>query len=434
MYKKYKTALKNKILQKLCELGFANGIDGWFTPIKIDFDAQKNTFTVLFPHIFFASWFQNNVQKHFEQAALAIIEEENKEKVIFIYQNPQIYEPTATFLQNKKIVPPVKKFFKDFFYNAKNDFPLAAAQEVAKAEFPLKYNPFVIYGQSGAGKSLILRCIRKAFCSSKFKGKAFFDGAAENFYKKLQQTEVNDFFENNAFFMIHDMHALTLNNEEQNAITYFIELCTQKNKQIIFTSYKAPNREKKFSPSLRSRLSKGLVVELKNSDIDVRMRYAHEQSKKKNIKLSKEQLLIIAQRSENIPMVSGIILKIKAITDITPQNLETMDLENILQSFSGVDKNIQIDDIVSLCSQYFNIEKEHFFTNQRQAEFVFARQICMYLCREYLGLSYASIGKFLGGKDHSTVLHSIKKIKFLTDTNKDVYLSVTELKRKCSTL
>ncbi len=428
--------MKNAFLHKLHTLDFPHSysVEGWLNSLTITYDKVNNTITVVFPHMFFAPWFTQNVQFFFEKVIKLIVQEKYNKNPIFIYQNPKKLLTETQFLKNTKIIPPVADFFKDYFYNVKNELPLAAAQEVAKADFPLKYNPFVIYGQSGMGKSHIIRCIQEALCTRTLQKKEFFSGTAKDFCEKIKLIGIEPFVSSYDFFKLLDLHSLELNTEEQQYLINFIEFCVEKNKQLLCTSIISPSLNKKLSASLRLRLEQGLIMELKKSDIDVRMRYITSLKNRENLKLTKEQTLLIAQHCENIGLIRGVILKIKAFQNITQKKLQTIHIENILDSTKGEEKNLQIEDIISLCSQYFNISKEQFYTSQRNPDIVLARQICMFLCRDFLGLSYASLGKSFGGKDHSTVLHSIKKIKLLLLTNKDIQHKVTELKRKCASI
>ncbi len=426
--------MKDAILQKLYTLGFPHSIEGWLNSLTITYNNANTTLNVVFPHIFFSSWFTQNVQNFFEEATKSVIQEKYNQIPIFIYKNPNKLFSETQFLQKIKCSPSTEDYFKDYFYNTKNELPLAAAQEIAKGDFPLKYNPFVIYGQSGVGKSHIIKCIQKALCAKSFPTKDFFSGTIKDFYREITISGVEEFALKYDFFKILNIHNVQLNAEEQEYIINFIEFCIKNNKQLLCTSIISPNLNKKISASLRLRFEQGLIMELKKSDIDVRMRYTHNLSRKENIKLSKDQILLIAQQCENIGLIRGVILKTKAFQDITNKKLNTVHIENILDSTKGEEKNLHIEDIISVCSQYFNISKEQLCTKQRIPEIVLARQICMYLCRDFLGLSYASIGKFFGNKDHSTVLHSIKKIKLLLPTNKDMQNKVTELKRKCANI
>ncbi len=408
---------------------------GWVSSLSFSYHKHKNCFAVTFPHIFFASWFAQHMQVHFEKALYEIAAENNISLSAIIYKNPIVMTQNKGFSHNSSHTQ-AKDFFEEFIYNTKNTFPVDMAREISKNPFSAMYNPFIIYGKTGVGKTQILHCIENAIQAQhpswqQVQEKLVAFLSLEDLFELLKNTGAKRTAALYRVFIIDKLQNSNKNILAQEDFLYFIEICVEQKKQLIFASSISPDDEKSFTPALRSRLHAGLVVQLKHADIDVRMRFVTRQCKTKGIKLSKEQMLLLAQRCKNISLLQGVILKIFAYQNQYTQKLQTIDIEKILLASGEEEHIVTPHSILSELVTYFEITEEQILSDQRSPDIVRARQISMYLCRDILGLSYPTIGKFFGGKDHSTVIYAIKKIKKLTDRNKHMQKIVTEVKKKC---
>ncbi len=414
-------------LQNYCS---AHDLNKWFEPLNIYYDKENTKLFVIFPHAFFESWFVEQGKNNFEQAVKNISMQNfglipKIEYVISSSTQKKPHDFYASFLKNKQINH-INKSFTNFLYNKKNELTLATSKEIAKNK--VIYNPFLIYGKSGSGKTHILNAIYSDLLN--FKKNIFF-GSANNFYENISTSNIESFVNKFSTFIIDDFHHISVNDDFSPLIIQFIDICIAKKKQLIFATSLPLTAKKKYTEALLSRLTMGLDVKLAKPDIDVRMRFAFTFCNEQNIKISKNQILSISQRCNTIAMMCGILLKVKAFTKLSPKKLSDSELENILTSLGEEKKSITSQDIINISSQYFNIDKKQILNGSRQPQIVQARQIAMYLCRDLLGLSYPNIGKMFGGKDHSTVMYSIKKINLLIDKNKNMQHAVAKIKQKC---
>lgn len=318
--------------------------------------------------------------------------------------------------------------FDDFIVNAKNAFPLAAARQVAEATTPPRYNPFVMCGKSGTGKTHLVRALTAAFVSAY--GQEAVHSASADILAETLLTQGLQAFAPRRALIVDDMQRLAHNSAAQEKLIQLMDLWQDQQKQLIFACSAAPASLQGLEEGLRSRLEVGLVVELKEADIDVRMRFAQWRCRQHNIRLDREHLLLLAQRCAQIRHLSGVILKVAAFHSLEQRHLDTADLENILRS-SGEEKQITGEEIISAVATHMDISTEDILGGKRQPACVRARQWAMYLCREFLGASYPALGRLFGGRDHSTVMHAIKKIDEIVRSNKDAQTLCTELKKKC---
>ncbi len=425
--------LHEELQNKINEIYPLKNIEGWFSALNLQWHMSTHTVDVYFPHIFFQAWFAEEAQYYFEKALCEVIFSAYALTPHIVYKKAIPKQHTSPILTQNTIRQQTD-YFEEFIHNTKNEFPLAIMREIAQKPFVAKYNPFIMYGSSSTGKTQILQCLTKALHKMHALQNRLFYGNTEDIGKFLSALGPQKFCQNYDFFIIDTLDNIQPLLPIQLLFKDFLELCVTEKKQMVFASTISPEQEKSLDNSLRSRLNAGLVVQLKNSDIDVRMRFVVKHMKALGIKLSKEHILLLAQRCKNIAMLRGVLLKIEAFSQHHQGVLQTIDMENILHPFADEEKNLNPEAIVSCIASYFEMNEEHILGNKRDPDMVRARQVSMYLCRDLLGLSYPAIGKFFGGKDHSTVMYAIKKIKKLTDTNKNMQHMVTEIKRKCLAL
>ena len=198
---------------------------------------------------------------------------------------------------------------------------------------------------------------------------------------------------------------------------------------MVFACSGPPQALKTLDERLRSRLESGLVVELMEPDLDVRLRYLQAICKERSLALTRAQLLFLAQRCAQFRLLQGLLLKVEAFHALQQRPLTQADMENIVRT--GVaDKTPGCREILDEVSRNFGLRPDDVLGEKRRPDLVLARQVAMYVCRQRLGLSYPELGRAFGGRDHSTVIHAIKKINKLLVSDKRVQKMVTELERK----
>ena len=160
------------------------------------------------------------------------------------------------------------------------------------------------------------------------------------------------------------------------------------------------------------------------------MRYAQQQAKLRRLILPKDQLLLLAQHCPDIRRLSGVILRAASHRSLLGRDLSEQDLLNIVRQ-SGDSSALTPQLIVSIVGEHCGVPAKEILGEKRRPDLVQARQLAMYLCRELLGHSYPVIGRMFGGKDHSTVMHGVKKIKLLQEHDRLTHTLVTELTKAC---
>ena len=206
------------------------------------------------------------------------------------------------------------------------------------------------------------------------------------------------------------------------AIGPLANLTSQPSMNAVVESLRGQERDTGFDPQR--------LQELADYWADVRLRYAQQQAKFRRLPLSREQLLLIAQHCPDVRRLSGVILRVASHRSLLGRDLSEQDLLNIVRQ-GGDSSALTPQLIVSIVGEHCGVPAKEILGEKRRPDLVQARQLAMYLCRELLGHSYPVIGRMFGGKDHSTVMHGVKKIKLLQESDRLAHSMVTELTKAC---
>ena len=450
--------LKNE-LRDILALQKADDRGDWLESLTLRHDGL--TLHVGFPHFYFAAWFSQHKRDLFEQTLSCRFADEQLPHIV--YEQPvlgpalghlQAWPPQHTEQEGtgeasgqagsgmgvRSTVTPAPKnendAFTAFIANAKNAFPLAAAKEIAEQRAGVTYNPFLLCGRSGTGKSHILRSMAATLRQSHTGNRVILASAARFCADNpawVRHPEL--FWQQYDVLLLDDMQDLAGQSAWQQKLVSCMDACPhapsqgRRAGQMVFACTGQPQALKTLDERLRSRLESGLVVELMEPDLDVRMRYLQAMCKERNMTLSRDQLLFIAQRCSQFRLLQGLLLKVAAFCSVTGCDLSQADLENIVRT--GVaDKTPGCLEILGEVARAMNLRAEDVLGGKRRPDLVLARQVSMYICRRKLGLSYPELGRAFGGKDHSTVIHAIKKIKKILVSDKALQQLVAELELK----
>ena len=454
--------LKNE-LRDILALQKAEDKGEWLESLTLRHDGH--TLHVGFPHFYFAAWFSQHKRDLFEQALSCRFADAQLPHIVYeqptlgpvqgrsqswLFYDAEQQDLGQTGSDQKKsrmtgrtaataAPKPENDAFTAFIANAKNAFPLAAAKEIAEQRADVAYNPFLLCGRSGTGKSHILRSMAATLKQGQTGNRVILASAARFCADNpawVRHPEL--FWQQCDVLLLDDIQDIAGQSAWQQKLVSCIDACpsaaspstgARRGGQMVFACTGQPQALKALDERLRSRLESGLVVELMEPDLDVRMRYLQAMCKERNMSLSRDQLLFIAQRCSQFRLLQGLLLKVAAFCSVTGCELSQADLENIVRT--GVaDKTPGCLEILGEVARAMNLRPEDVLGGKRRPDLVLARQVSMYICRRKLGLSYPELGRAFGGKDHSTVIHAIKKIKKNLVSDKALQQMVTELELK----
>ena len=464
--------LKSTLRQHL-EKVFANQeLAQWFDPLALAVDEDKKLIRVSFPHAFFGQWFMETRRNVFELQLSPFIQgmrivyeggddsfrgKKNRADSPGGKSDDRALSGASSFVRpveaslpensgktdcpadNGAPFPARNAFFllehhrfDTFIGNRKNDFPLAAAQQAVEKALSPAYTPFVIHGQSGAGKTHLLGAMANALLSTA-PGVSFFYGGVD-YLDRMHLSSSRSAPVHEQIIFIDDIQRAYHSSELQDALVTLIDFSHGSRRLLVLCADVHPANSPGVSAKLLSRLTGGLVVELKKPDLDVRRQYLQQKNASHNLGLSKEHILSLAQHHQDIRSIDGLLTRISAYQSLL--NGQDGDIDKLFEHSLGEHPDQRLltpERILDLVAKQFSVNAEDITGKKRDKSVSLARPVAMLLCRELLGLSLVQVGRIFGGRDHSSVLYSLHKIKALQESNKDTNSKVTTLKQMCLT-
>ncbi len=328
-----------------------------------------------------------------------------------------------------------KYTFENFVIGSSNRFAHAAA--VAVAEAPGKsYNPLMIYGPSGLGKTHLLHGIghyvlqyfpqvRVKYVSTEELTNDFINAISENRTVEFRRT-----YRDIDVLLIDDIQFLESKIQTQEEFFHTFNTLHNAQKQIVMTSDRPPKALEALEPRLRSRFEWGLLTDIQPPDLETRIAILRKKASAEHLMATPEVLEFIGGKiATNIRELEGALIRVTAFASLNHQPVDLRLAEEVLKDLipEGLETQITPPLIMIQTANYFNITIDDLCGPARTHVLVTARQIAMYLCRELTDFSLPAIGRLFGNRDHTTVMHANKKIRQLMAERRTIYNQVTEL-------
>ncbi len=325
--------------------------------------------------------------------------------------------------------------FESFVAGSSNRFAHAAAAAVA--EQPGKsYNPLMIYGASGLGKTHLLHAIghyvrsyyenlRVKYVSTEELTNDFINAISDN-----RTAEFRRSYRDVDILLVDDIQFLESKIQTQEEFFHTFNTLHNSQKQIVMTSDRPPKLLEALEPRLRSRFEWGLMTDIQPPDLETRIAILRKKAASQRLTAGVQVLEFIASRiTTNIRELEGALTRVAALASLNQQEIDLQLAEDVLKDLvpDGGEVRVDAETIMNATSNYFSISMDDLTGASRVATIAGARQIAMYLCRELTDLSLPKIGAKFGGRDHTTVLHSVRKINERMGEDRDLYNQVTEL-------
>lgn len=380
---------------------------------------------------------QNNftkewLEKKYHKIILNILQNLTDNKIRKVSYQVEVVVPvqTAPIVDIKKIIIPIKEekngfglnpryTFENFVVGKSNELAYAAAQAVAE-EPGKKYNPLFIYGGVGLGKTHLLQAIGHAILKKNPKTKVVYTNAEKftnEFVNALRTKTIDKFkkmYREIDVLLVDDIQFIAGKEGTQEEFFHTFNDLYQKDKQIVITSDRLPKAIPALEERLVSRFNSGLIADISPPDLETRLAILKTKCQEKNYSLSSEILQYLATHiQKNVRELEGALSKIIAYHDL---NKMTPTLESVKQIFLGLTAQpkkslINTKDIINAVAEFYGVKVTDLIGTSRRRELVIPRQVAMYLMREELDASFPLIGHEMGGRDHTTAIHSYNKIK-----------------------
>ena len=328
-----------------------------------------------------------------------------------------------------------KYTFETFVIGSSNRFPHAAA--VAVAEAPGKaYNPLLVYGESGLGKTHLLHAIghyvRSLYTGAKVRYvsseeftnefiNAIRDDRQDRFKRRYRDVDV---------LLIDDIQFLEGKTQTQEEFFHTFNTLHNANKQIVLTCDRPPKRLEALEDRLRNRFEWGLITDVQPPDLETRIAILRKKAAMDRLTAPPDVLEFIASKIQtNIRELEGALIRVTAFANLNRQEVDMTLAEIVLKDLipEGGEPEITAALIIAQTAAYFGLSIEEITGPSRGRHLVMARQIAMYLCRELTDLSLPKIGAQFGNRDHTTVMYADRKINQLLAERRAVFNQVSEL-------
>ena len=431
---------RSNIEKVLTPQNFAN----WIKPIRFT-GIKKDTLHLEVPNTYFMDWIRENYLGMIQEAISSVsssplqvdLKVSTKKPPPPSEESPR--EPSPLEVHDSAntltILNPLYTF-DSFICGAGNRFAHAAAQAVGDKP-GTNYNPLFIYGGVGLGKTHLLVAIGNHVLSRNKKAKISYY-SSEKFmnemincirYKKMD--EFRSKFRKADVLLIDDIQFMAGKEATQEEFFHTFNSLHDAHKQIVVTSDKIPKDIPDLEERLRSRFEWGLLADVQPPDVETRIAILKKKAEQNSIPLPDDVALFLGSHAAtNVRELEGMLLRLGAISSLTRVEISLeMAREALKEIIVEKIKDVTIELIQKQVCNHFHIKLSEIKSDKRLKNLVFPRQIAIYLCRELTKASYPEIGEKFGGKDHSTIIHSTKKIEKLLVSDLNLKDTVDSLRK-----
>ena len=299
-----------------------------------------------------------------------------------------------------------------------NELAHAAAQAVIRKP-GIAYNPLLVYGPTGLGKTHLIQAIGNHFRGSSPECKVYYvtsERFSMDYVSALQAGKVQSFKEKYRQYdllIMDDVQFLAGRDKIKEEFFHLFNFLHDGNKQLVFSSDQHPNVIQNLEDRLKSRFSAGMIVSVTLPDHQSRLAIVRSKAAAHNFHLQDEVLEYLASAIEgNVRELEGAINTLMIQFEMRGEPLTVNDAKVLLRSSGATTKKmVSVGEVVKIIANFYGVEEVSIYEKTRRKEVVRPRQMIMYLLREDFRISFPTIGEKLGGRDHTTVIHSCDKIK-----------------------
>lgn len=326
--------------------------------------------------------------------------------------------------ENNSNDPFSKYTFDNFIVGNSNRFAQAASLAVAESP-AAAYNPLFIYGGVGLGKTHLMHAIKNYILANNKDAKIAFV-SSETFTNELinalKDKEIEQFrakYRSMDVLLVDDIQFIAGKTATEEEFFHTFNALKDANSQIVLTSDRPPHEIKTLEERLKSRFEWGLICDIAPPDYETRIAILKQKAQDENIEIDDSVLSFIAEKvTSNIRELEGIFNRVVAFKGLVQEDITIDSVMRVLKDYSNDGKSILTPEfIVEYCSRFYNIAPEKIYSTSQKKDVSSVRQVCFYICKEMLDISLQKIGQICN-RDHTTVMHGIKKIETMIESDK----------------
>ena len=414
----------------------------------LTFNKAKNDVIIFYaPTKFMCDW----ILSHYGKKILSLWNEQNKsikDISIIVYDNDSKNKKLEKTVKNNKaskLIINNEEFennldprftFKDFVVGKSNELAFSAARRVADSN-DVPFNPLFLYGGVGLGKTHLMHAIAWQKKKTNPKLKILYLSAEKFMYEFIKALR----FKNTVLFkeqfrsvdllMIDDVQFIIGKDSTQEEFFHTFNALADQNRQMVISADHSPSDLEGLEERLRSRLGWGLVADIHPTTYELRLSIIESKIEKYNLQLSKDVIEFLAHKiTTSVRELEGALTRLAAHVTLVGRSVDLEIAEDLLQELlRASDRRATIDQIQKKVAEHFNVKLSDMHSARRSRTIARPRQIAMYLAKNLTTRSLPEIGRKFGGRDHTTVIHAIKKIQELTKNDSNLAEDIEILTR-----
>jgi len=399
----------------------AHRFDTWFRPLMVNDSGDPLTLSLSAPNQYIAELLEKHYKKNIITTAKLFFPDLEDVSIVFSSKGePSYTDFRSPQKQHLSFLHLNKRFTLDsFVVGPSNQFARSAAFAVAGSPGKTKFNPLLIYGGVGLGKTHLLQSIGNFILSNNPKSSIVYITSEEfylSFIDAIKSNNTKTFssrFRTTDAILMDDIQFFSGKESTQEEFFHIFNELHKNQKQIVLTSDVQPSEIKGLQDRLISRFQWGLCVDIQPPNFETRVAILKKKAEEDNLNIPENILYFIAENvSSNIRELEGIIIKLLAYASITKSDISIDLVKSVLKDVIKAQKSkISLDDIIEAVADYYKIPVNKIREKDRRKEVAHCRQVGMYIAKAITNYSLKTIGLNFGGRDHSTVIHSINTIE-----------------------
>ena len=420
-------------------------ISTWFDPIN-PVAIDGNNLILEVPNQFFYDWIESHYRHHINKSIEGLRLSNVSTKFIISAETQEIKtdeKQDLTPTKKSPLIPILNKehSFESFIEGSNNQFAKTAAQAVAENPGKQSFNPLIVYGGTGLGKTHLLHAIgnrvletqpdrRIVIATSEKFTLDFVNGLRKNrtieFAQQYRQADI---------LLVDDIQFFRGKEQTQEQFFHTFNELYQAGKQIVLTADRYPGEMQGLQDRLLSRFQSGLSVDIQPPDFEVRVAILMDKAERNGIDLPYDIIEFIATHMRsNIRDLEGTIIRLLARSSLMNQDIDHDLVQDVVKERVGSrpTRDLSMEDVVRKVSELSGIPEDGIVGKSRKKEIVEARQTAMFLCRNILDSSLSSVGMYFSGRDHTTVMHAIKTIEKKKSKKKNIGEHIAQITQELS--
>lgn len=325
--------------------------------------------------------------------------------------------------------------FNNFAVSSTNQLAFVSAQRVAQ-NIGRSYNPLFIYGPVGVGKTHLMHAVANEVYAQSPERKILYITSEEFTNEVIEAIRNNDTakmkrrFRSAYLLLIDDIQFIEGKERVQEELFHTFNILIDQGSQICLSSDRPPKDIKKLEKRLSSRFAGGLTVDISEPDFELKAAILGIKARRLGLELPDDVINYLAEQAEDTRSLEGLLMRV--FTQASASNMPvTIDLAKSSLGAVQDEKRgrVHIEDVINGVCEFYKVKPTQLKGPKRDASLVRARQVCMYLLYEDLGTTYVEIGNILGGRDHTTIMHGVDKIRNLVENKSVVHEDIAGIKR-----